>query len=165
MCLGLYELLFIVLVLLIITIVSYLIFRDVRRRGISVSLFHIRFIKPQKDSKEYRKNWARLIRKIYEVDPLTCPKCQGTMKVVIFIEDKDVIEKILKHLGIWLVKKKPSARTNAPSAPICLDYSDSQIPPSEDHLYKDPDYSIEPYTSSFQRRPWGSAAVPVALNK
>ena len=34
-------------------------------------------IEPQEDSKEYRKNWARLIRKIYEVDPLTCPKCQG----------------------------------------------------------------------------------------
>ena len=25
-------------------------------------------------SKEYRKNWARLIQKIYEVDPLTCPR-------------------------------------------------------------------------------------------
>jgi hypothetical protein len=28
-------------------------------------------------SKEYRKNWARLIKKIYEADPLICPKCQG----------------------------------------------------------------------------------------
>jgi len=28
-------------------------------------------------SKESRQNWARLIRKIYEVDPLVCPKCQG----------------------------------------------------------------------------------------
>ena len=26
-------------------------------------------------TKEYRKNWAKLIQKIYEVDPLTCPKC------------------------------------------------------------------------------------------
>ena len=26
-------------------------------------------------SKEYKRNWARLIQKIYEVDPLTCPKC------------------------------------------------------------------------------------------
>jgi hypothetical protein len=31
-------------------------------------------IEPEEDSKEYRKNWARLIQKIYEVDPLTCPK-------------------------------------------------------------------------------------------
>jgi len=28
-------------------------------------------------SKEYRRNWARLIQKIYQVNPLICPKCQG----------------------------------------------------------------------------------------
>ena len=28
-------------------------------------------------TKEYKRNWARLIQKIYEVDPLTCPKCSG----------------------------------------------------------------------------------------
>ena len=30
-------------------------------------------------SREFRQNWARLIQKVYEVDPLLCPKCQGTM--------------------------------------------------------------------------------------
>ena len=29
-----------------------------------------------------RKRWAVLIRKIYEVDPLICPKCGSTMKIV-----------------------------------------------------------------------------------
>ena len=29
--------------------------------------------------KRCRKKWARLIRKIYEVDPLVCPKCHGQM--------------------------------------------------------------------------------------
>jgi len=43
-------------------------------------------IEPEENSKEYRKNWARLIQKVYEVDPLTCPKCQGTMKVIGFIK-------------------------------------------------------------------------------
>jgi hypothetical protein len=28
----------------------------------------------EEGAKKYRKNWARLIQKIYEVDPLTCPK-------------------------------------------------------------------------------------------
>ena len=28
-----------------------------------------------------RKNWARLIRKIYEVDPLIYPKCLGRMRI------------------------------------------------------------------------------------
>lgn len=51
-------------------------------------------------AKTFRKNWARLIQKIYEVDPLVCPKCSGTMKVIAFIERPDVIKKILKHLGL-----------------------------------------------------------------
>jgi hypothetical protein len=31
-------------------------------------------LQPDEPSKGYRKNWARLIQKIYEIDPLTCPK-------------------------------------------------------------------------------------------
>ncbi len=45
------------------------------------------------------------------------------MKVIGFIEDREVIEKILKHLGIWLVRKKPSPKANAPPVHILLDYS------------------------------------------
>jgi len=39
-------------------------------------------LESDESSKERRKNWARLIQKIHEVDPLTCPKCSGTMKVI-----------------------------------------------------------------------------------
>jgi hypothetical protein len=49
----------------------------------------------------FRRNWARLIQKIYQIDPLLCPKCQGPMKVICFIEDEALIKKILKHLGLW----------------------------------------------------------------
>jgi hypothetical protein len=47
-----------------------------------------------------RRRWSRLIQKIYEVDPLICPKCQGTMKIISSIEDPSVIRAILDHLGI-----------------------------------------------------------------
>jgi len=47
------------------------------------------------------KRWARLIAKVFLTDPLTCPKCQGSMKILSFIEKDDVITKILKHLGLW----------------------------------------------------------------
>ena len=30
--------------------------------------------------------WARLIKRVYEVDPLVCPECGATMKVISFIE-------------------------------------------------------------------------------
>ena len=57
--------------------------------------------------------WAALIKRVYEVDPLLCPKCGGSMKIVAFIEKRDqadVIERILKHCGLW---DRPASR--APS--------------------------------------------------
>jgi len=51
--------------------------------------------------KKCRSAWARLIRKIYEVDPLVCPQCQHTMRIIAFIEHDAIIQKILKHLGLW----------------------------------------------------------------
>ena len=39
-------------------------------------------------SKLRRQSWARLLQKVYEVDPFICPKCQGTMSVVAVIEDR-----------------------------------------------------------------------------
>ena len=44
-----------------------------------------------------------LIKRVFEFDPLVCAKCGGTMKVVAFIEPPqgDVIEKILRHCGLW----------------------------------------------------------------
>ncbi len=53
----------------------------------------------------------RLIQKIYEVDPLVCPKCQGAMRIISSIEDPSVIRAILDHLGIWLVRARPPPKT------------------------------------------------------
>ena len=104
-------------------------------------------LEPDGSSKEYRRNWSRLIQKIYEVNPLTCPKCFKKMKIISFIEDEQVIKKILKHLGLWEVKARPPPKTKAPPLTVHTDYSDSQVPPSEDYLCCDPDYPIEMYAS------------------
>ena len=63
-------------------------------------------------SKEARQNWARLIQKIYEVDPLVCPKCQGTMRIISFIEELDIIEKILRHLDLWDIRSHIISQIN-----------------------------------------------------
>jgi hypothetical protein len=34
-------------------------------------------LEPPMPDKAFRKNWARLIQKLYEVDPLVCPSCRG----------------------------------------------------------------------------------------
>jgi hypothetical protein len=40
-----------------------------------------------------------LLARIYEVFPLTCPKCGGTMRIIAFIDDPTEVKKILTHLG------------------------------------------------------------------
>jgi hypothetical protein len=65
-------------------------------------------LKPQSAyTKKCRMTWAALIKAVYEVDPLKCPKCGGTMKIISFIErhQSDVIEKILRHCKLW--KEEP----------------------------------------------------------
>jgi hypothetical protein len=50
---------------------------------------------------------GRMIRKVYEVDPLVCSKCGGTMKVIAFITDYPVVDRIIDHLGLTFVASKP----------------------------------------------------------
>ena len=45
-----------------------------------------------------KRAWARLLAKVYEVDPFVCPKCGSDMKVIAVIEDPDEIKRILRHL-------------------------------------------------------------------
>ncbi|MCX6983546.1 MAG: transposase, partial [Lentisphaerae bacterium] len=55
--------------------------------------------------KTCRSRWAAMIKKVYEVDPLKCPKCSGQMRIISFLEKKDqadVIEKILKYCKLWV---------------------------------------------------------------
>jgi hypothetical protein len=67
------------------------------------------------------------------VDPLTCPKSQGLMRIISFIENEEVVKKILKHLASWFVKPKVPPRANGLPGEVHVDYSDSQIPPFDDY--------------------------------
>ncbi len=37
-----------------------------------------------------------MIRKVYETDPLLCPRCGGEMRIIAFIEDRKVIDRIIR---------------------------------------------------------------------
>ncbi|HMO19293.1 MAG TPA: hypothetical protein PKA63_14595 [Oligoflexia bacterium] len=52
------------------------------------------------DKKPVSKSWARLIKKVYEVDPLKCPKCGGRMRIKAFIQDSKEITRICENLGL-----------------------------------------------------------------
>ena len=75
-------------------------------------------LEPQGNEKAFRKSWARLIQKIYEVDPLVCPKCKGAMRISSSIEEPSVIRAILDHLGLWLARARPPPKIHDP--PVCL---------------------------------------------
>ncbi|MDH4220619.1 MAG: hypothetical protein OEY18_05700 [Candidatus Aminicenantes bacterium] len=53
------------------------------------------------------KGWADMIRKVYEVDPLVCPKCGGMMKVIAFLTDYVVVDRIVHHLKLTFVAERP----------------------------------------------------------
>jgi hypothetical protein len=44
--------------------------------------------------------WARLIAKIYQVDPLVCTRCRQKMQMIAFLTDQLWIKRILDHLGL-----------------------------------------------------------------
>jgi hypothetical protein len=46
-----------------------------------------------------RRAWARLIKLVYEVNPLTCPRCGNEMRILSVIVDPKIIDKILDHLA------------------------------------------------------------------
>ena len=100
------------------------------------------------------QSWAMLIKRVYEVDPLSCPQCGGQMQVVAFIEPPqgEVIEKILQHCGLW--------QASAPRAPPDVDglvleldssYSDSPIgsPGQADQSQELTYVDIDPFLESF----------------
>jgi hypothetical protein len=45
-----------------------------------------------------RRQWAELIRRVYEVDPLVCPRCGSEMRVIGFITQPALIDRILDHI-------------------------------------------------------------------
>jgi hypothetical protein len=60
-----------------------------------------------------RRRWAELIRRVYEVDPLVCPRCGGEMRVIGFITQPALIDRILDHLR----KRDKASRTTRPPPP------------------------------------------------
>jgi hypothetical protein len=74
--------------------------------------------------------WRELIKKIWEVDPLTCPRRGHEMKIISLINDPDVIERILRHLWLWNQQGDPSGRiTKAPEhGPVFIEDFDDGWP-------------------------------------
>ena len=54
-------------------------------------------------------SWARLIRRVYEVDPLLCPFCGAEMKILALIVDFAAAKAIRKSLELLAQEPEPLA--------------------------------------------------------
>ena len=82
--------------------------------------------------------WRELIKKVWEADPLLCPKCSREMRIVSLIDDRAVIERILRHLGLWDQGVRVSPTTGPP--PVSVP-AERIVEPLLDPF---PDYDTEP---------------------
>ena len=91
------------------------------------------------------KKWRDLIKKVWEADPLLCPHCQQEMRVIALIDEADVIERILRHLGLWEAGVRVDAARDPPETvePVIeplLDLSACDVQAGDPF----PDYDNEP---------------------
>ena len=61
-----------------------------------------------------RIDWARLLRRSMGVDVLECPKCQGRLRVLAVITERQPVQRILSHLGM-ATEAPPLARARDPT--------------------------------------------------
>jgi hypothetical protein len=75
---------------------------------------------PERDnsdiSREARSTWVRLLRKIFEADPLLC-SCGGRMRIVSFITDPRVVDRILRHRESGRCKSRDPFEPRPPPDP------------------------------------------------
>jgi hypothetical protein len=81
------------------------------------------------------KKWRELIKKVWEADPLLCPKCQKEMRIVALLDDRTVIERILRHLGLWQQGVRVDPGTDPPA--------DWVIEPCNDDAFPDYDTDLD----------------------
>jgi hypothetical protein len=60
-----------------------------------------------------RIDWATLLKRVYKIDALQCPKCDGRLRFTELIEDKVLACEILQSLGLPSLRP-PLARARAP---------------------------------------------------
>jgi len=70
--------------------------------------------------------WALLLARIYECLPLLCPRCGEPMRIIAFVLDPPVIERILRHIGEPVEPPAILPARSPPQGEIAFDQSAGQ---------------------------------------
>jgi len=92
---------------------------------------------PPLPARRRRTPWATLLRRVFDVDALSCSNCLTPMVVLAFITDVKVLGKILAHLGL--------PTSPPPIAPPRLPI-EHELPLDEEQDAADDDYAPAPRT-------------------
>ena len=74
------------------------------------------------------KKWREFIKKVWEADPLRCLKCSRETRIVSLIDEEDVIERILRHLGLWQEGRCVHSGTDPPGETTLDPWLDDPFP-------------------------------------
>ncbi len=66
--------------------------------------------RPKGAARRRRLCWARLIRKVYEIDPLWCRYCGAEMRIVAFVVEVSSLRRLVKGLGVGAQEVEPLSR-------------------------------------------------------
>jgi putative transposase/transposase-like zinc-binding protein len=69
--------------------------------------------------------WAELLRRVFALDVLECPRCGGRMRILTAIQTADAIREILEHLG--LPSRAPPILPTSPNRPS-VDFGPDSLP-------------------------------------
>ncbi len=84
-------------------------------------------ISEPKQKKIPSKSWRECIKKVWEVDPLKCPKCGSEMKIISFIDERLLVRHILEHLNLWqerIPKGLPPPEDTIVETIVCEEFDD-----------------------------------------
>ncbi len=59
------------------------------------------------------KTWAACMKRVFEIDPLSCPRCNSEMRIVAFVQDQKAIKNIVESLGLVTWRAPPTFATSS----------------------------------------------------
>ena len=83
---------------------------------------------PPPRQRDRRIDWASLLRRVFAVDVLSCPRCDGRMKIISFITDTIAVRRILDSFGLPSSHPPPEPARAPPEPEFIGD------PSFDDHL-------------------------------